>query len=102
MGYVFGHIGFGWVGGVISGLIGLMMAATHNSWLGILYGLACGYFVGASGCLEVFGALDMVLYPFIGGFLGSFFGDAWRFRKRDPVQHSSIRHEPTHDLDENS
>jgi hypothetical protein len=86
MGYTFGHCMFAWWGGLIVGLLGVLIAATHQSWVGVLFGMACGYLMGASGRPEVVGPLDPILLAGVGGFIGSFLGNAWRFSRTNAVQ----------------
>jgi len=105
LGFALGFWLSGWIMGSVMAMAGLGIASFHNSRVGMLAGGACGLVIIPLFRTELSTPLYPILACILGGFLGSFLGDAWRFDRILPVQQPPPRdfakHEPNHDAVEN-
>src|SRR5262249_58578650 len=105
LGFALGFWLSGWIMGSVMAMAGLGIASFHNSRVGMLAGGACGLVIIPLFRTELSTPLYPILACILGGFLGSFLGDAWRFDRILPVQlpppRDFAKHEPNHDAVEN-
>lgn len=104
--YAFGHLMFNWWAGLLLVPLGMLIVGTHSTPVGISFGMACGYFLGSASRLDLLGsAYDTIILAIVGGFLGSFLGDGWRFAKTIQQTPQSGSDQPEqespHDITEN-
>jgi hypothetical protein len=86
VGYAFGHWLAGWMMGSVMALAGIGIASFRSSWVGLLFGAACGLFITPIFHTEMAGSPAPVLHGLVGAFLGSFLGDGWRFTRATPAE----------------
>jgi hypothetical protein len=96
IGYTFGHWLSGWMMGTLMAAAGIGVAAFRNSWIGVFAGVLCGLFITPLFHDDHSAGLVGLL----GGFLGSFLGDAWRYKQptpESPVHETASPEEPEHE-----
>jgi Clp amino terminal domain, pathogenicity island component len=106
MGYAFGHWLAGWMMGSVMAMAGIGVASFRNSWVGGFVGVACGLFITPLFYPDLTTPLRPVFMGLLGGFLGSFLGDAWRFSRANAVRQPSpeprdSEQEPTQERKQN-
>jgi hypothetical protein len=93
LGFTFGFWLAGWMLGSILALAGFGVATFRSSWLGIFVGVTCGLLIVPLFQSETSPALPL-LFGVLGGFLGSFLGDGWRFGRILIHQPSPVQQDP--------
>ncbi len=86
LGFTFGFWLAGWMLGSILALAGFGVATFRSSWLGIFVGVTCGLLILPLFQNELTSPALPLLFGVLGGFLGSFLGDGWRFGRILTIQ----------------
>jgi hypothetical protein len=86
LGFAFGYWLAGWMLGSTLALAGFGVATFRSSWLGIAVGVTCGLLIVPLFQTDLSSPAYPILFGALGGFLGSFLGDGWRFSHAGPVK----------------
>ena len=87
--------------GAIMACAGVGVASFRSSWVGIFLGASCGLFITPIFHADL-GPLGPVVFGLLGGFLGSFLGDGWRFARPAPEEHPPANDETPEETAEKS